>query len=58
MFTSEKFKNDEHLMEEVKRKEQECKDKCKLCKEKPVAYPGAVFCGAACCARWEAGDRP
>jgi len=28
---------------------------CKVC-EKPVAYRGALFCGAACCARYEAGD--
>jgi hypothetical protein len=30
---------------------------CKLC-GKPLAYPGAVFCGAACSTRWEAGERP
>ena len=30
---------------------------CKRCGQ-PLAYPGAVFCGSACCARWEAGDRP
>ena len=29
---------------------------CELC-GKPVAYPGARFCGAGCSARWEAGDR-
>lgn len=29
---------------------------CKLCgKER---QPWQVFCGAACCARWEAGERP
>jgi hypothetical protein len=31
---------------------------CKLCLVKPVAYPGAVFCGAGCSARWEGGARP
>lgn len=30
---------------------------CKLC-GKPLAYAGAVFCGAACCAEWEGGRRP
>ena len=30
---------------------------CRLC-GKSHAYPGAIFCGAACCARWEAGERP
>lgn len=30
---------------------------CKLC-GKGLAYPEAAFCGAACCARWEAGERP
>lgn len=30
---------------------------CALC-GKPLAYPGARFCGAGCTARWEAGDRP
>jgi len=27
---------------------------CKCCGQKQVAYTGAIFCGAACCARWEA----
>jgi hypothetical protein len=30
---------------------------CKLCRKR-VAYPGAVFCGAGCTARWEGGQRP
>ena len=30
---------------------------CKLC-DKPLAYPGALFCGGACSARWEGGERP
>lgn len=29
---------------------------CKRC-DKPVAFPGGKFCGAACSARWERGDR-
>lgn len=29
---------------------------CIRCGRK-LAYPGALFCGASCCARWEAGDR-
>ncbi len=29
---------------------------CIRCGAAP-AYPGAVYCGAACCALWEAGDR-
>lgn len=29
---------------------------CRRC-GKPLAYPGALYCGAACCARLEAGDR-
>lgn len=34
-------------------------DKCRcwLCHER-AAYCGAIFCGAACIARWEAGERP
>lgn len=31
-------------------------DGCKRCGD-PLAYKGAVYCGAACTARWEAGDR-
>jgi hypothetical protein len=27
--------------------------KCEYCRENPVAYPGARFCGAACSAEWE-----
>lgn len=30
---------------------------CLLC-GKPLAYKGALYCGAACCARWEGGQRP
>ena len=30
---------------------------CRLC-GKPLAYSGAVYCGAACCVRWEGGERP
>ncbi len=30
---------------------------CQLC-GKRTAYTGAVFCGAACCAAWEMGQRP
>jgi hypothetical protein len=30
---------------------------CLLC-GKPPAYKGALYCGAACCARWEGGQRP
>lgn len=30
--------------------------KCARCKTKPLAYPGAVYCGAACSAMAEAGD--
>jgi len=30
---------------------------CQLC-GKPACYAGALFCGAACCAQWEAGLRP
>lgn len=30
---------------------------CRLC-GKALAYAGAVYCGSACCARWEAGERP
>ena len=29
--------------------------KCKRCKKNPLAYPGAVYCGAGCSARAEAG---
>ena len=29
--------------------------KCKRC-PRPCCYPGAIFCGAACSARWEDGD--
>ena len=29
--------------------------RCKRCGN-PLAYPGALFCGAACSARYEAGD--
>ena len=29
---------------------------CKRCGQ-PVAYPVAVFCGAACSEQWEQGDR-
>ena len=29
---------------------------CKRCGKK-LAYVGAIFCGAACSARWEGGDR-
>lgn len=28
---------------------------CKRC-PKPCCYPGALFCGAGCSARWEDGD--
>lgn len=31
---------------------------CKRCRVKSVAYPGAIFCGAACSAQWEAVARP
>lgn len=32
--------------------------KCRRSKcERQVAYPGAIFCGAACCAMYEGGDR-
>lgn len=30
--------------------------KCKRCNKNPLAYPGAVYCGAGCSARAEAGD--
>jgi hypothetical protein len=30
---------------------------CRLC-GKDVAYSGAFYCGAGCCARWEGGERP
>jgi hypothetical protein len=30
---------------------------CRLCGKK-LAYTGAVYCGAACCAAWEMGQRP
>lgn len=29
---------------------------CKHCGKKPLAYPGAIYCGAACCARAEAHE--
>lgn len=31
---------------------------CKLCRKNERAYPTAIFCGGACSARWEAGERP
>lgn len=30
---------------------------CAFCKVKPVAYDGAIYCGAACCARAEAAKK-
>lgn len=30
---------------------------CRRCGAR-VVYPGAIFCGAACTAMYEAGDRP
>lgn len=30
--------------------------KCKRCKKNTLAYPGAVYCGAGCSARAEAGE--
>lgn len=31
--------------------------RCQLCRKRPVAYPQARFCGAACSQRYEAGER-
>ncbi len=31
---------------------------CKQCKTKEVCYYGAIFCGAACTARYEANEAP
>lgn len=31
---------------------------CPQCGKKEVAYPGAVYCGAGCCARAEAHETP
>ena len=31
---------------------------CAFCKAKPLAYPGAVYCGGACSARAEAKEAP
>jgi hypothetical protein len=31
---------------------------CEFCKTRPVGYEGALYCGAACCARAEAHETP